>query len=396
MINREAGRAAVQKTAYTLFDTPLGACGVAWRNDGKEPQVIAFQLPEANAGMTEARIAQKSSAAKARIIPPKIKALIKRVNLHFSGDAQDFQDIAIDLDGLGPFAREVYAIARKIPSGRTATYGELAGRAGSPGAARAVGQAMGKNPIPLIIPCHRVLAAGRKLGGFSAHGGLSTKARMLELEGAVIGSPVVISSMKDMKKAALLLGKKDRRLGRILSKQIDFRLKPEHSPYEVLVEAVVHQQLSPKAAETILRRITALYPGARIPAPAALIKTPDDRLRKAGLSRSKTKAVKDIAAKTLDGTVPTLREISSLGNDELIERLTSIYGVGRWTVEMMLIFNLGRADVLPVDDFALRKSIAQVYGMKTAPTPKQVSALGEAWKPYRTVASLYLWNAVKK
>jgi 3-methyladenine DNA glycosylase/8-oxoguanine DNA glycosylase len=120
------------------------------------------------------------------------------------------------------------------------------------------------------------------------------------------------------------------------------------------------------------------------------------RLIGAGLSRSKTRAVKDIAAKTVNGIVPSLQEIMSLGNEDIVKRLTSIYGVGRWTVEMMLIFNLGRMDVLPVDDFALRKSIADVYGMKNVPTPKQVNALGEAWRPYRTVASLYLWNFVKR
>jgi 3-methyladenine DNA glycosylase/8-oxoguanine DNA glycosylase len=135
-----------------------------------------------------------------------------------------------------------------------------------------------------------------------------------------------------------------------------------------------------------------LYSGAKIPSPAELLKTADELLRKAGLSRSKTKAVKDIAAKTLDGTVPSSKEIAKLGNEEIIARLTSIYGVGRWTVEMMLIFTLGRMDVWPVDDFALRKIAAAVFALKSIPTPKQLDAMGEAWKPYRTVASLYLWN----
>jgi methylated-DNA-[protein]-cysteine S-methyltransferase len=272
------------------------------------------------------------------------------------------------------------------------TYGQLAEVAGRSGAARAVGQAMSKNPIPLIIPCHRVLASGSKPGGFSAHGGLATKTKMLEIEGATFGRPATIRSVRDLKRAATQLGKKDPRLASILSQPIDFRLMPEDSLYETLVKAVVHQQLSPKAAETILGRITALYPGSKLPEPTDLIETPDRRLRDAGLSRSKTKALKDIAARSLDGTVPSAEEVLSLNDDEIIKRLTLIYGVGQWTVEMMLIFNLGRMDVLPVDDYALRKSIAGVFGMNTIPTPKEANKLGETWRPYRTVASLYLWN----
>jgi methylated-DNA-[protein]-cysteine S-methyltransferase len=389
----------MKQDAYCLFETPLGSCGIAWKSPetSRFPPVVTFiQLPEATRSLTERRIAGRSGGLKGRLVPDGIAGIINRIQKHLHGDIQDFQDIVIDLEGAPPFARQVYERARKIPAGRTMTYGELAKEINVPPASRAVGQALSKNPIPLIIPCHRVIAAGNKPGGFSAHGGLWTKAKMLELEGAPIGSPGLIKSIRDLKKAAALLGKKDPRLGHILSNPIEFRLKPKHSPYEVLVEAVVHQQLSPKAAETILGRIMALYSGSKIPAPADLLGTPDDRLRSAGLSRSKSRAVKDIAAKTLDGTVPSLQEIMSLGNEDIVKRLTSIYGVGRWTVEMMLIFNLGRMDVLPVDDFALRKSIADVYGMKNAPTPKQVNALGEAWRPYRTVASLYLWNFVKK
>jgi DNA-3-methyladenine glycosylase II len=187
----------------------------------------------------------------------------------------------------------------------------------------------------------------------------------------------------------------DPSLSRSLSKSIEFGLRPGHSPYETLVEAVVHQQLSPKAAETILGRVMALYPGSRIPAPADLLNTPDARLRSAGLSQSKTRAVKDIAAKTLDGTVPSSKEIIALSNEEIIKRLTSIYGVGQWTVEMMLIFNLGRMDVFAADDYALRKSVSEVFNMEEIPTPKQLNAMSEKWRPYRTVASLYLWNSIK-
>jgi O-6-methylguanine DNA methyltransferase len=387
----------VKQSAYALFETPLGVCGIAWMHPdgpGGEPVLIAFQLPEAAMKATEAWIARKSGA-QAGAPPPRIAEIIKKVKQHFGGAGQDFQDIAVDLDGASPFAKQVCLAARKILSGRTMTYGELANAMNRPAAARAVGQALGKNPIPLIIPCHRVLASGNQPRGFSAHSGLATKAKMLEMEGATLGPPPVIKTIKDLNQAAALLKKKDPRLARILSQPIDFRRRREHDPYETLVVAVVHQQLSPKAAATILARIKALYPGKKLPGPGDMIKTPDEQLRNAGLSRSKTRAIKDIATKTLDGTVPTVKEIQSLGNEEIIKRLTSIYGVGKWTVEMLLIFNLGRADVLPVDDYALRKSIADVFRMKQVPTPKQAARLGERWRPYRTVASLYLWNSVK-
>ena len=381
--------------AYTLFDTELGGCGIAWKESVRSNEallVIGFQLPEATVQLTEARIAERWTASRTDNIPPQISEIIKRVQLHFKGKAQDFRDIELDLDGTGQFAQQVYHAARAIPSGRTMTYGQLAEVAGCAGTARAVGQVMSKNPIPLIIPCHRVLASGSKPGGFSAHGGLATKTKMLEIEGVTFGRPATIRSVRDLKRAATQLGKKDLRLASILSLPIDLKLMPEDSPYETLLKAVVHQQLSPKAAETILGRIMALYPGSKLPEPTDLIETPDGRLRDAGLSRSKTKALKDIAVRALDGTVPSAEEILTLSDDEIIKRLTAIYGVGQWTVEMMLIFNLGRMDVLPVDDYALRKSIALVFGMNAIPTPKDANKLGETWRPYRTVASLYLWN----
>ncbi|MDD5051253.1 MAG: methylated-DNA--[protein]-cysteine S-methyltransferase [Sulfuricurvum sp.] len=386
-------------TEFSLFDTAIGKCGIIWKDPDHakgDQHVIGFQLPEATEQLTEARIVERWKANRARIIPMWIDDIIKRVKLHFKGKNQDFCDIKLDLDGIGSFAKQIYDTARAIPSGQTMSYGQLAEAAGHSGAARAVGLAMSKNPIPLIIPCHRVLAASSKPGGFSAHGGLATKIKMLDIEGATFGSPATIKSMRDLKRAATELGKKDPLLASILSHPIDFRLMPEDSIYETLVRAVVHQQLSPRAAETILGRVMTLSPDPKLPEPAMLLKIPDDQLRSAGLSRSKIKALKDIATHALNGTIPSSEEILMLNNNEIIKRLTSIYGVGRWTVEMMLIFNLGRIDVLPVDDYSLRSSIAKVYGMDGIPTPKQVERLGEIWRPYRTVASLYFWNLKDK
>jgi len=384
--------------AYCLFETPLGSCGIAWSqpvSSRTSPAVTLLQLPEATREMTESRIARNAGARKSSAPPPQIVEMIKRVRRHLQGYLQDFRDVTLGLDGAGPFARLVYQAARQIPAGQTRTYGELAKAVSQPAAARAVGQALARNPIGLIIPCHRVLAAGGQPGGFSAHGGRSTKARMLAIEGVTFGPPPTIKSERDLRRAAALLRVRDPRLARCMAKSIDFNPKSEQSPYATLFEAVVHQQLSPKAAMTILGTVKALYPGSTIPEPGDLLKTPDRLLRGAGLSKAKTASLKDLAAKTLDGTVPSSEKIAALSDDEITLRLTSIYGVGRWTVEMLLIFNLGRMDVFPVDDYALRKSIADLYGMKDIPTPRQLDALGESWRPLRTVATLYLWNSIK-
>ncbi len=171
----------MKQAGYCLFETPLGLCGIAW--SGEPPAVTLLQLPEATPERTEARLARQTGVGAARVPPPRIVQVIERLRKHLEGDVQDLRDIALDLDGAAPFARKVYEAARQIPPGQTMTYGELAKAAGRPGAARAVGQALGKNPVAVIIPCHRVLAAGGKPGGFSAHGGRTTKARMLAAEG---------------------------------------------------------------------------------------------------------------------------------------------------------------------------------------------------------------------
>jgi methylated-DNA-[protein]-cysteine S-methyltransferase len=177
---------------YCLFETLMGSCGIAWsgRETSSSPVAVTLlQLPEATAKLTESRIARRSGVREATDPPRRIAEIIGAIRAHFQGDAQDFRDVAVDLDGVSPFARGVYEAARQIPLGRTSTYGELARALDRPNAARAVGQALGRNPIALIIPCHRVLAAGGRPGGFSAYGGRMTKEWMLAIEGAAFGPP---------------------------------------------------------------------------------------------------------------------------------------------------------------------------------------------------------------
>jgi O-6-methylguanine DNA methyltransferase len=174
----------MRRSFYCLFDTPIGCCGMAWTDGGNRPAVTHFQLPEGTLELTESRIARSSGAREATTPPPEIGQVIKRVCRHLEGDVQDFRDVVLDVTEQNRFPRQVYEAARLIPAGETRTYGGLAKILGRPGAARAVGQALARNPIPLLIPCHRVLAAGGKPGGFSAYGGLATKARLLAIEGA--------------------------------------------------------------------------------------------------------------------------------------------------------------------------------------------------------------------
>jgi DNA-3-methyladenine glycosylase II len=167
----------------------------------------------------------------------------------------------------------------------------------------------------------------------------------------------------------------------------------QHSPFETLLRAVAHQQLHGAAARAILKRFIALYPGGDFPSPEEVDATPDRELRAAGFSAGKIRCIRDLTAKTLAGVVPARRVIQRLDDEAIVERLTEVHGVGRWTVEMLLISALGRPDVLPVDDYGIRAGFRIAYAMKSMPKPITVMRRGERWRPYRTVASWYLWRA---
>lgn len=172
-------------------------------------------------------------------------------------------------------------------------------------------------------------------------------------------------------------------------------LEPEtrRSPFQSLVLAVAHQQLHAAAANTILTRFKKMFPHRKFPRPGDLAGVTDGQIRACGFSRAKTRAIRDIAEKALAGVVPTTRRIEKLSDDEIIARLTEVRGVGRWTVEMLLIFQLGRSDVLPADDFGVRTGFARAYKKSGLPKVKDLLAFGERWRPHRTTAAWYLWQA---
>ncbi|MGA8035632.1 MAG: hypothetical protein WA823_03250 [Candidatus Acidiferrales bacterium] len=190
---------------------------------------------------------------------------------------------------------------------------------------------------------------------------------------------------------------KDKRLARLIEKNGEFKFQLDtcDSVYESLLEAIVYQSISGKAAAKIYSRIKALGFEGRCPTPQQILATPIRALREAGLSGAKATAMHDLAQKTLDGVVPTLDAAHALTDEELVERLITVRGIGAWTVEMFLIFRLGRPDVLPIHDYGVQKGYALTYGKRFIPKPRELAAFGERWRPYRSIASWYMWRAVE-
>jgi len=164
-------------------------------------------------------------------------------------------------------------------------------------------------------------------------------------------------------------------------------------PFQVLLRSIVYQQLAGHAASAIYGRVVKAV-GSDPPTPSAVLQTPDQTLRDAGLSWAKIAGLKDLASKTQDGLIPSLNDLHEADTEEIVDRLTVVRGIGRWTVEMLLIFRLGRADILPVTDLGVRKGYMLTYGLDTIPAPKEFEKLCEHWRPYRSVASWYMWRAV--
>ena len=189
---------------------------------------------------------------------------------------------------------------------------------------------------------------------------------------------------------------RDKTLARLMDRSRPIRLELAHtqSLFHALAESIVYQQLSGKAAATIFGRVRAIYAPKKFPTPAELAATPPERLRAAGLSNAKTAALIDLARRTATGELPTLAQIRKLPDDDVVERLTVVRGIGPWTVHMFLMFRLGRPDVLPVADYGVRKGFALTYRKKELPTVDALTKHAERWRPYRSLASWYMWRAL--
>lgn len=388
-------------TAYgfTLFDTAIGRCGIAWGERG----IVGVQLPEAGEFETRARMLQRFSDAREAPPPAEVQRALDGIVALLRGEASDLSTVALDMERVPPFHRRVYEVARTIARGATLSYGDIAARIGAPAAARAVGQALGRNPFAIVVPCHRVLAAGRKPGGFSANGGIATKLRLLSIEGVQPNGASMLLDRDgafafDPSAAVEYLRASDAALAQIIDAVGPFRMELKRTPsiFGALAEAIVHQQLSAKAAATIYSRVCALFAHGRHRLTAEqILSVPDDKLRAAGLSRPKLLSLRDLARRGARGEIPSLANIRCMEDQAIIERLTEVRGIGRWTVQMLLIFRLGRPDVLPADDYGIRKGFAVAFRKGELPAPSDLEKRGQRWKPYRTVASWYLWRALE-
>jgi O-6-methylguanine DNA methyltransferase len=385
-------------TGFALFDSPIGRCAVSWGESG----ITGMHLPGARETATRARVLERFPEAREAPPPPDVQRAIDDVIALLRGESIDLSRVVLDMSGVPPFHRRVYDAARSIPPGTTRSYGAVAAQLDALGSARAVGQALGRNPFAILVPCHRVLAAGGKVGGFSAAGGVTTKLRLLAIEG---GGPDGAAPRFegdgafafDPRAAVEHVRASDTALARIIDEVGPFamRLKTTSSVFGALAESIVYQQLSGRAAATIFARVQALFAWTpEGPTPRQILRASEEKLRGAGLSRAKLLSLRDLAQRAADGKLPELAEVQRMDDEAIIERLTEVRGIGRWTVEMLLMFRLGRPDVLPADDYGVRKGLAVALRKRELPTRKDLERRGARWKPYRTVASWYLWRAL--
>lgn len=372
---------------FTTFDTALGRSGIAWTPRG----VAAIRLEDERAAMVRlrARFPDKRGIEP----PPFVREAMSGIVDHLERGDRDLREIRLDWEGVPPFHRRVYEAARSIPVGATTSYGELATRIGAPGAARAVGQALAKNPYLLVIPCHRILASSGRLGGFSAIGGVATKAHLLSLERAALEAGRLAFDPDE----AVRHLRRDPAMAALIDAAGPFRprLRSANNVFDALAHSIVHQQLSGKAAASIYARLASAFPHGHLGLdPRRLLRASPETLRGAGLSGPKIAALRDLAEKVVGGALPSFDEMREMDDEAIIERLTTVRGIGRWTVEMLLLFRLGRPDVWPVDDLGVRKGYALAHGTETLPTPQELMALGERFRPFRSAAAWYFWRAV--
>ena len=393
---------------WTLFETSLGTCGLAWSDAGLTWVQLPERTPEATRARLLARATDPGPQATPTSTPPWVTDAIARAQAHLDGRPQDLSAVPLDLSGLSPFVAKVYRTLQKVPPGKTLTYGELARAVGSAGASRAIGRAMATNPLPIFVPCQRVLAAGGKPGGFSAYGGVLTKERMLALEGAGVTPALpLFAEVKptglewDTEAARRHLVSVDPVLGAHVERvgELALTLEKAESTFAALARAIVYQQLNGKAAATIFARVRALFPRGKLD-PRKLLTLPESDLRAAGLSRNKLASLRDLAERAAAGSLATLPQLQRMDDDAIVDALTEVRGIGRWTVEMLLIFRLGRPDVLPLSDFGIKKGFARLFhrGSHKAELPSAHDMLrrGERWRPYRSAASWYLWRAAEE
>ena len=362
------------------FDTILGPVSI----ERSSQNITRIKMHGVVEGRRSAVSYQRSASGER---PESPSDLGSRIAAHLAGKPQDFSDVRVDLDWAGPYAREVYEELRKVPAGKTVTYGELAERTGRPKGARAVARAMATNRVPIVVPCHRVLGAGGKLTGFSGADGIKTKCQMLSAEGAPApvlpaDQPLFDSLFEHYAHAAGVghLARTDRFFAR-LYEAVGDSMHPQQfpgNPFAALVESVCYQQLAGSAAATIFGKVKAVV--GKEPSPESVLKAGFEALRSAGMSASKANTALALAERFLSNPAPS------------VDELLAIRGVGPWTVQMFSMFHLGLPDIFPPGDLGIRKAATALTGAKKLLSPERVESIGRRWKPYRSIATWYLWR----
>jgi 3-methyladenine DNA glycosylase/8-oxoguanine DNA glycosylase len=343
---------------------------------------------------------RKRSRRRARDVPAEIVDAAGRMARYLRGEVQDLSAVRLDVTGLSVARQRTYEALRAAPAGLPIHVAELTALAGLADG-RAVLRALALNPFPLLVPCHRVLTT---VGAPASVPSRHVRARLLASEGAHALSRLRAEStvrslpgrrfLYDPQAAERALRHGDPKLAALIDRIGPFGMTIRHgqSPFETLARSIIYQQLAGASAAAIFARVKAL--GSKgFPAPEEILAMPDRRLREAGASASKLLSLRDLARKTMDGVVPSLRQLHRMSDEEIVERLTSVRGIGRWTVEILLIFRLGRPDVLPIDDYGVRKGLAFTVQARSLPSPAKLREYGERWRPYRSFASWYMWRA---
>ena len=384
---------------FAIFDTDIGRCSIAWGERG----IVGVHLPEGREVATRALVTGRFPGAREAPPPPHVQRAIDAIGALFRGEASNLSGVVLDMDRVPPFHRRVYEEARRIAPGATLSYGEVARRLGAPGSARAVGQALGRNPFAIVVPCHRVLAAGGRAGGFSANGGITTKLRMLSIEvqrasggaGSFEGDGVFGF---DAATALEHLRASDAALARLIEAAGPFRMRLTRTPslFVALAESIVYQQLNGKAAATIFARVCALFPRAHEgPTADRILRASDEKLRGAGLSRPKLLSLRDLRASPRTARFrPSPRCIAWIATRSSSASPGSAASADGRSRCSSCSASAGRTCCRPTTS-AFAKGLRSPSRRGSCRLVTIFERRGARWKPYRTVASWYLWRAAE-
>ena len=378
--------------ALFFTQTPLGLCAVEFSEAGIRRLTFGKKAELWRDGRAG------GAGGESQRPPRGVREAMARLAGHLSGRPQDFTSVPLDLAGRSPTFRQLAAALRETPAGATVDVETLAARLSLPGGSAELRRMLSRNPLPVLLPSHRLLGREGRLGAWG--GGELMQERLLGIESmahprlhAPDGSPVterIVEALQHLRQQDPELGEVIRRVG-----PYRLNLRRGHSPYEALARSILGQQISGRAAQAILARLAAEFGSRGVPSPRRILLARDAKLRAAGLSGNKARAFRDLAARTLAGEVPSWPVLRRWPDERVISTLTQIRGVGRWTVEMVLLFRLGRPDVLPLGDLGIQKGYARTLGQGRLPSTRLLQRRGWRWRPFRSVASWYLWRALE-